>query len=222
MAVLFAAALVLASVTEKLADFATNVVGDLGLPGIFLLMVPESACIPIPSEATMLFAGFNVSEGKYSLVAAVATGVVANVVGSAIAYAVGYYGRLELLEKHKVFHVKPEHLALTERWFERWGAWAVFFSRMLPIVRTFISLPAGAARMPFGRFIALTFAGCVPWILGLTLVGKAARDNWTDWKDRLHYVDYAVAVLIVLAVVYFGTRWWRARRAKRLAAADAA
>jgi membrane protein DedA with SNARE-associated domain len=217
-----AALLVLASVTEKLADFATRVVGDLGLPGIFLLMVPESALIPIPSEATMLFAGFNVSEGKYSLFAAVAVGVIANVIGSAIAYAIGYYGRLELLEKHRVFHIKPEHLAVTERWFERWGSAAVFFSRMLPIVRTFISLPAGAARMPFGRFIALTAAGCIPWILGLTLVGRAARDNWTDWKDRLHYVDYAVAVLIVLAVVYFGQRWWRARRARRLAAADAA
>jgi membrane protein DedA with SNARE-associated domain len=218
---LFAAALVLASVTDKLADFATRVVGDLGLPGIFLLMVPESACIPIPSEATMLFAGFNVSEGKYSLVAAVAVGVAGNVIGSAIAYAVGYYGRLELLERHRVFHIKPEHLALTERWFERWGSWAVFFSRMLPIVRTFISLPAGAARMPFGRFIALTIAGCVPWILALTLVGKAARDNWTSWKDHLHYVDYAVAVLIVLGVVYLAVRWWQRRRA-RVAATDAA
>jgi membrane protein DedA with SNARE-associated domain len=210
----FAAALVLASVTDKLADFATNVVGDLGLPGIFLLMVPESACIPIPSEATMLFAGFNVSEGKYSLVAAVAVGSIANVIGSWIAYAVGYYGRLELLERYKVFHVKPEHLALTERWFERWGSWAVFFSRMLPVVRTFISLPAGVARMPFWRFSILTLAGSIPWILMLTLVGKAARDNWDEWKDRLHYVDYGVAVLIVLAAAYFGQRWWRARRTR--------
>jgi membrane protein DedA with SNARE-associated domain len=217
-----AALLVLASVTDKLADFATRVVGDLGLPGIFLLMVPESACIPIPSEATMLFAGFNVSEGKFSLVAAVAVGVAGNLVGSTIAYAIGYYGRLELLDRHRVFHVKPEHLALTERWFERWGSWAVFFSRMLPIVRTFISLPAGAARMPFGRFIGLTFAGCVPWVLALTLVGKAARDNWTEWKDHLRYVDYTVAVLVVLAVVYFGQRWYRARRARRVAATDAA
>jgi membrane protein DedA with SNARE-associated domain len=209
-----ALALVLAAVTDKLADFATNVVGDLGLPGIFLLMVPESACIPIPSEATMLFAGFNVSEGKYSLFAAVAVGAIANLVGSWIAYAIGYYGRLELLERYKVFHVKPEHLAMTERWFERWGSWAVFFSRMLPIVRTFISLPAGVARMPFWRFSALTLAGCVPWILMLTLVGKAARDNWDVWKDRLHYVDYGVAVLIVLAAAWFGQRWWRARRAR--------
>ena len=88
--------LYIASITDKLVEFATNVVGDLGLAGIALLMVPESACIPIPSEATMLFAGFNVSEGKYSLVAAVAVGVAANVVGSWIAYAVGYFGRVEL------------------------------------------------------------------------------------------------------------------------------
>jgi membrane protein DedA with SNARE-associated domain len=209
-----ALALVLASVTDRLADFATNVVGDLGLPGIFLLMVPESACIPIPSEATMLFAGFNVSEGKYSLVAAVAVGSVANLIGSWIAYALGFYGRLELLERYKVFHVKPEHLAMTERWFERWGSWAVFFSRMLPIVRTFISLPAGVARMPFWRFSALTLAGSIPWVLMLTLVGKAARDNWDEWKDRLHYVDYGVAVLIVLGAAYLGQRWWRARRAR--------
>src|SRR3982751_52426 len=93
--------LVLASVTDRLVDFATNVVGDLGIAGIFALMVPESACIPIPSEATMLFAGFNVSEGKYTLLAAVAAGVAANVIGSWIAYAIGYYGRIELLEGHR-------------------------------------------------------------------------------------------------------------------------
>jgi membrane protein DedA with SNARE-associated domain len=215
---LVSAALVLAAVTDKIADWATTVVGDLGLPGIFLLMVPESACIPIPSEATMLFAGFNVSEGEYSLFAAVAVGSIANLVGSWIAYAVGYYGRLELLERYRIFHVKPEHLALTERWFERYGSWAVFFSRMLPIVRTFISLPAGVARMPFWRFSVLTLAGCVPWILMLTLVGKAARDNWDVWKDRLHYVDYGVAVIIVLGAAWLGARWWRARQSRERAA----
>src|SRR5256885_13789318 len=100
--------LVLASVTDKLATFATNVVGDLGLPGVFLLMMAESACIPIPSEATMLFAGFNVHQGEYPLWAAVAVGSAANLVGSWIAYAVGYYGRLELLEKHgRLLHIPP-------------------------------------------------------------------------------------------------------------------
>jgi membrane protein DedA with SNARE-associated domain len=207
-----AALLVLASVTDKLAEFATNVVGDLGLPGIFLLMVPESACIPLPSEATMLFAGFNVSEGHYSLVAAVLVATVANLVGSLIAYAVGYYGRLELLEKHgRVFHVSPTQLARAERWFDRYGTPTVFFARMLPVIRTFISLPAGVARMPVGRFAVLTFLGALPWNLALCLIGKSARDNWSEWKDHLHYVDYAMAALIVAAVVYLVVRWWRNR-----------
>jgi membrane protein DedA with SNARE-associated domain len=199
---MIAALYVLASITDPLVEFATRVVGDLGLWGIFLLMAPESACIPIPSEATMLFAGFNVSEGKYTLLAAVAVGSIANLVGSWAAYAVGYYGRLELLERHKVFHVKPEHLALADRWFERYGDWAVFFSRMLPIVRTFISLPAGVARMPFWRFTLFTAAGCVPWVLMLGVVGREVGDNWEDWRDHLHYLDYVVLVAIVAGIAY--------------------
>jgi membrane protein DedA with SNARE-associated domain len=218
---LVAVVTVLASITDPIVEFATNVVGDLGVPGIFLLMVPESACIPIPSEATMLFAGFNVSEGKYSLFAAVAAGSLANLIGSWIAYGIGYYGRLELLERHKVFHVKPGQIERAERWFEKYGDWAVFFSRMLPVVRTFISLPAGVARMPFWRFSVFTLAGCVPWVLMLTLVGKSARDNWDVWKDRLHYVDYAVVAIILVGAAWLGWRWLKARRA-RVAAADVA
>ena len=199
--------LVLASITDKLATFATNVVGDLGLPGVFLLMTLESACIPIPSEATMLFAGFNVHNGEYSLFAVTAVGVAANLVGSWVAYAVGYYGRLELVERHgNKLHIKQSHLALAERWFARWGAPAVFFSRMLPIVRTFISLPAGVARMPFWRFSVLTLLGCIPWVFALAFVGKQAADRWTSWRDSLHYVDYAVVALIVIVVVYLVVR----------------
>ena len=195
--------LLIASITDKLVEFATNVVGDLGLAGIFLLMAPESACIPIPSEATMLFAGFNVSKGHYSLFEAVLVGSVANVVGSWVAYAVGYYGRVELLERHgRKLHVRKHDLERADRWFARYGSWAVFFSRMLPIVRTFISLPAGVARMPFWRFSLLTLAGCVPWVFMLTFVGKQAGANWKDWKDSLHYVDYAVLALIVVGAVY--------------------
>jgi membrane protein DedA with SNARE-associated domain len=199
--------LVLASITDKLATFATNVVGDLGLPGVFLLMTLESMCIPIPSEATMLFAGFNVHNGEYSLFAVTAVGVAANVVGSWIAYAVGYYGRLELVERHgNKLHIKQSHLALAERWFDRWGAPAIFFSRMLPIVRTFISLPAGVARMPFWRFTILTALGCIPWVFALAFAGEQAADNWTSWRDSLHYVDYAVAALIVAGIVYLVVR----------------
>ena len=207
---------VLASITDPLVEFAVNVVGDLGLWGIFLLMAPESACLPIPSEATMLFAGFNVHEGEYSLFAAVAVGSIANLVGSWVAYALGYYGRLELLEKHgKKLHIKPSHLQQADRWFEKYGDFAVFFSRMLPIVRTFISLPAGVARMPFWRFSILTLAGCIPWVLMLTFIGQQVGANWEDWKDSLHYVDYAVAAIIVLTAAYFGAKWWRGRNSRR-------
>ena len=209
---MLATLIVLASVTDRLAEFATNVVGDLGLPGIFLLMAPESAGIPIPSEATMLFAGFNVSEGRYTLLEAVAVGSIANLVGSWIAYGVGYFGRLELLEKHgRALHVKPSHLAWADRWFERYGSPAVFFSRMLPIIRTFISFPAGVARMPFWKFSVLTLAGSVPWVFALTFIGKQVGANWEDWKDSLHYVDYTVAVLIVVGAEVIVARWRRSR-----------
>jgi membrane protein DedA with SNARE-associated domain len=214
--------LLLASITEQLADFATRVVSDLGLAGVFVLMVLESACIPIPSEATMLFAGFNVADGKFGLVETVLAGVAGNLVGSWIAYGVGYYGRLELLEKHgKKLHISPAQLERADRWFDRWGGWAVFFSRMLPIVRTFISLPAGVARMPFWRFSVLTVLGCVPWVLLLTVIGEKARENWKDWKDALHYLDYAVAAAIVLLVAYYGLKWWRGRNNRTAATADA-
>jgi membrane protein DedA with SNARE-associated domain len=204
--------LVLASITETLADFATNVIGDLGLAGVFLLSVLGSACIPIPNEVVMLFAGFNVALGKYSLLAATAAGVAGNVVGSWIAYAIGYYGRLELVERHGgKLHISPARLALADRWFERWGDATVLVGRILPVVRAFISLPAGIARMPFWRFTLLTTIGSIPWCLGLAYAGQQTRHNWTRWKDALHYVDYAVLVLIVAAAAYYGLRWWRRR-----------
>ncbi len=197
----------LASITDPLVNFATDVIDALGLPGIFALMVAESACIPIPSEATMLFAGFNVSKGEFSLFAVTAVGVLGNLVGSWLAYALGYYGRIDLLEKHgKKLHIKKSHLEWADRWFERHGDATVFFTRMLPIIRTFISLPAGVARMPFWRFTALTLAGCVPWVLMLAFIGKQAGDNWEKWKDNLHYVDYAVVALVVVGIVWLVIR----------------
>jgi membrane protein DedA with SNARE-associated domain len=195
--------LLLASITDPIVNAAVDVVDALGLPGVFALMVAESACIPVPSEATMLFAGFNVSNGEYSLFAAVAVGSAANLVGSWIAYWVGRAGRVDLLEKHgSKLHIKKSHLERADRWFERHGDATVFFTRMLPIVRTFISLPAGVARMPFWRFTLLTLAGCIPWVLMLTFIGKQAGDRWVSWKDNLHYVDYAVVAAIVIGIAY--------------------
>jgi membrane protein DedA with SNARE-associated domain len=198
--------LILASISDVVLDPIINVctdfIGSAGLPAVFVLMALESACIPVPSEAIMLFAGFSVSKGDLSLFGIVVAGVLGNIVGSWLAYAAGYYGRLELLERHRVFHVNPRHLAWTEHWFQRYGSATVFFSRMLPIVRTFISLPAGVARMPFWRFTALTAAGCIPWVLMLALIGREVGDNWEHWRHNLGYLDYAVVAAAVAGVVY--------------------
>ena len=201
-----------ASITDPLVQFAVDVIDKLGLPGVFLLMAAESACLPIPSEATMLFAGFNVANGEYSLFAATAVGVVANVVGSWIAYAVGYFGRIDVLEKHgRKLHIKPSHLAWADNWFQRYGDATVFFSRMLPIIRTFISLPAGVAKMPFWRFTTFTALGCIPWVFALVFTGKQAGDHWENWKDKLHYIDYAVVAAIIVGAAWLFIRWRRGR-----------
>jgi membrane protein DedA with SNARE-associated domain len=216
------ALLPLASITDPLVEFATNVVGDLGLVGIFVLMLFESACIPIPSEATMLFAGFNVHKGEYSLLAVTLVGSLANLVGSWLAYAIGWYGRVDILEKHgRKLHIKPSHLAWADRWFERHGDATVFFTRMLPIIRTFISLPAGVARMPFWRFSVLTFAGCLPWVFALAFIGQQVGERWESWKDSLHYFDYAVAAAIVIGAVVLIVRHRRDRGRPPEGAADA-
>jgi membrane protein DedA with SNARE-associated domain len=225
--------LVLASISESLVTTAAHFVRDAGLPAVFVLMVAESACIPIPSEATMLFAGFAVAQpaGAFAghsshhltLVGIVAAGVLGNLVGSWISYGVGRAGRLELIERHGHWlHLKPSHIAWADRWFQRYGSPAIFFSRMLPIIRTFISLPAGVAKMPFARFTVLTLAGCVPWVLGLGLAGEAVGSEWKSVRKGFDYVDYAVVVLVVVAIVYAILRRRRGSADTGDPAADAA
>jgi membrane protein DedA with SNARE-associated domain len=198
--------LTLASVTDFFLDpivnAATDFINTTGLPAVFVLMALESACLPVPSEAIMLFAGFSVSEGELTMFGIVAAGVLGNLVGSWAAYAAGYYGRVELLEKNKFLHVPPKYLKWADDWFARYGDATVFFTRMLPIIRTFISLPAGIARMPFWRFTVLTLLGCIPWVLMLGLIGESVGDNWEEWRDKLHYIDYAVVAGAIGLAVY--------------------
>jgi len=198
--------LVQASVTDFFLDpivnASTDFINATGLPAVFVLMALESACMPVPSEAIMLFAGFSVSEGELTLFGIVAAGVLGNLVGSWAAWAAGYFARIDLLEKNRLIHLPPRYLKWADDWFERYGDATVFFTRMLPIIRTFISLPAGVARMPFWRFTTLTLLGCIPWVLMLGLIGRSVGDNWEEWRDNLHYIDYAVLAGIVTLAVY--------------------
>ena len=202
--------LILASATDfilnPIVEVATEFIGSAGVAAVFLLMTLESACIPIPSEAIMLFAGFSVAKGELTLVGIIVAGVLGNLVGSWIAYAVGYYGRLDLLEKNRLIHVNPKHLKWADDWFARYGSATVFFSRMLPLVRTFISLPAGVARMPFWRFTLLTVAGCIPWVTALALIGRGVGSNWEQWRHNLGYVDYLVVVAAIFGLAYLIVR----------------
>jgi membrane protein DedA with SNARE-associated domain len=202
-------------ITGPIVDFATSQIGSYGLAAVFVLMLLESACIPVPSEAIMLYGGFLVARGEEGLFAIIAAGVLGNLVGSWIAYWVGYAKGRDWALRFHWLHITEKRLDLVDRWFARWGSWAVLFSRCLPIVRTFISLPAGVARMPFWRFTVLTVIGCIPWVTGLTLLGRAAGDDWERLQRQLHYVDYALILAAVGGVIW----WILRRRARRVASA---
>jgi membrane protein DedA with SNARE-associated domain len=221
--------LVIASISESLVNETSHLVRDGGLVWIFALMAISSACIPIPSEVVMLFAGFAVADPGQSashhhltLVGVVLAGLLGTMVGSWVAYAVGRGGRLELLERHgsklKWIPTHPAQIARAERWFERYGEIAVLFGRLVPFVRAFVSLPAGVARMPIVRFTVLSLIGTFPWVLGLALAGHALGGDWTSVRKGFEYVDYAVVALVVVGIVYALVR---RRRARRDPAADA-
>jgi membrane protein DedA with SNARE-associated domain len=197
--------------TAPFVDFCVNVIGTYGLIAIFVLMVLESACIPIPSEAIMLYGGFLVSAGQQSFWPVVIAGVAGNLVGSLIAYWVGYYKGREWVLEIRWLHVTPKRLEAAERWFAVRGDWTVLVCRCLPILRTFISLPAGIARMPLGRFVTFTVIGCIPWVIMLTLIGKAVGANWKSFEHHLHVVDYAIVAAAVIAIAWLVIRNVRSR-----------
>ena len=181
----------------------TAVIARLGVLGVFLLMVPESACIPIPSEAVMLFAGFTVSEGHHSLLQIMLAGFLGNMAGSWLTYAIGYYGRIDLMERNKLIHVSPARLARVDGWFQKHGDLTVLVCRVIPLVRAFISLPAGLAKMPFWRFTWLTALGSLPWVVGFGLLGRAVGDEWEKWREHLSILDYIVVAALVALVAYW-------------------
>ena len=164
----------------------------------------------IPSEAISPFAGYLVSEGEMSFLATVTAGVLGNVVGSWIAYSIGLWGGRELWFHYgRYVGVRAHHLHIAEKWFDKYGEFTVFVSRCLPVVRTFISFPAGTAKMNFTKFTLYTLLGCIPWVFALTYFGYMLGENWTTIGDYLHYLDYAVAVALVVGALYLFWRWRR-------------
>jgi membrane protein DedA with SNARE-associated domain len=202
--------LVLATVTESLVNETSHFVRSAGLPGIFVLMAAGSACIPVPSEVVMLFAGFAVADRSAShahhhltLLGIVLAGLLGTLAGSYVAYAIGRGGRLELFERHGAkFHMGPAQVERADRWFARYGQSIVFFGRSLPLIRAFVSLPAGVARMPIVRFTVLTFVGSIPWVLGLALGGEALGSEWNSARHAFEYVTYALLALIAAWILY--------------------
>jgi membrane protein DedA with SNARE-associated domain len=199
---------VLETILQPLIDWVTATIGSYGAAAVFVLMLLESMGILIPSEAISPFAGYLVSQGQMGFFAAVTAGVLGNLFGSWIAYFIGLWGGRELWFKYgRYVGVRAHHLKIAENWFDRYGELAVFASRCLPVVRTFISFPAGTARMDFLKFTLYTFLGCVPWVFALTYLGYLLGENWDAVGDFLHYLDYAVALAVLIGVVYLFLRW---------------
>ncbi|HZE06593.1 MAG TPA: DedA family protein [Solirubrobacteraceae bacterium] len=204
--------LLLASITGPLVNFATSLISSLGLVGV-ALMTLSTGVIGIPgTEPTMLFAGFDVFRGNLGMPGIIIAGTIGDVAGACIAYAIGYYGRRELLERQgSKLHVSSSGLDRAHRWFERWGTPVIFISRLLPFIRAAFPYAAGVAEMPFWRFFPLTVLGSLIWISALGTLGREVGSQWQSWRHHLEYVDYLGAAVLVALIVYGIVRWRRSR-----------
>jgi membrane protein DedA with SNARE-associated domain len=207
----------LEKVLAPLSAFILSTISGLGYAGIVLCMTIESACIPLPSEIIMPFSGYLVSTGRFTLWGVVLAGAVGNVIGSWIAYAAGYHGGRPLAQQRARWRIiRMEEYDLADRWLKKHGLQVAFWTRLLPIVRTFISFPAGAARVPLGRFTLYTFLGSAPWAFGLAYVGVLFGEHWENIRAFWRGFDLVViAGLLVLLLLWF--RWHRRHRGAPLA-----
>ncbi len=194
--------------------FITTVITNYGYLAIFILMLLESACIPVPSELTMIFGGAAVSvpfltpDQQLNLVAVALVGTAGNLVGSWLAYAVGYRGGRPLIDRWgRYLLLRPHEIDRAHDWFEHRGEWAVFGARLLPVIRTFISLPAGVARMSFWKFTILTIIGCLPWCFVLTYAGYKVGEHWDTLVAALQPFSW---LILIASLALIG--WWIVNR----------
>ncbi len=201
-----------ASLIGFLANSIVALISRSGYAGIVLLMGIESACIPLPSEIIMPFSGYLVSLGRFSLFKVALAGAIGCNLGSIVAYYVGSVGGRPLIEKYGKFILISRHdLDLADRWFARWGDGAVFFARLLPVVRTFIALPAGVSRMNFLRFNIYTFLGSLPWCWVLAYAGFRLGQRWDSLRVYFHRMDLAILILGLAGVTWFVWHHWKNR-----------
>ena len=197
----------IARIIEILSAFIVATISTLGYGGVVLLMAIESACVPLPSEIIMPFAGYLVYMGRFNLWLVGLAGAVGCVAGSIPAYYAGMYGGRPFIEKYGRYVLISHHdLDMADRWFARFGEIIVFASRLLPVISTFIAFPAGIARMNMKRFIIYTFLGSFPWCLGLAYVGQILGEQWNKnptLKAWFHRFDFLIGIAIVLAAA-----WW--------------
>ncbi|OGP14581.1 MAG: alkaline phosphatase [Deltaproteobacteria bacterium RIFCSPLOWO2_02_FULL_50_16] len=201
-----------ANLLGMVASFITLSISTLGLWGIGVMMAIESACIPLPSEIIMPFSGYLVSQGRFTLWETAVAGALGCVVGSALAYAIGRYGGRSFIWRYGRYVLISHHdIELADRWFAHYGQGAIFLSRLLPVVRTFISLPAGIAKMRFDLFLVWTFLGSLPWCYALSYIGLKMGEHWETLGAYFHRFDAAIGIILLI-----GLFWWIRRHLRHI------
>ena len=220
--------MLVASILSEITDAITGAIGDYGLYAVFLLMLID-AVLPAASEVVMVYGGAlaagafagqqvtlfgrTIDEGWPAYLAIALAGTIGYTIGAVGGWAIGLYGGRPFLERHgRWFHLNEEKMGRAERWFDRWGDWAVFLGRLTPVIRSFCSIPAGVFEAKLGRYTLLTLLGSAIWCFAFAGAGYVAGENWEDFHHAFRYVDYLVAATIVAVVGFFGWRYLRRRR----------
>ena len=220
--------MLVASVLTELTDAVTSAIGDYGLYAVFLLMLVD-AVFPAASEVVMVYAGAvasgafadqdvvlfgtQIDQGFTAYLAMALAGTIGYTVGAVLGWAIGLYGGRPYLERHgRWLHLDQQKLERAERWFERWEDWAVFLGRLTPVIRSFVSIPAGVFEVPFVRYTVLTFLGSAVWCFAFAGAGYVAGSNWEDFHHAFRYADYVVAAAVVVGAAWLGWRYLKKRR----------
>ena len=224
--------MLVASISSSIIDAITSAIGDYGLYAVFVLMMID-AVFPAASEVVMVYAGAvaagafagqdvvlfgqTIDQGFTAYVAMALAGTLGYTLGAMGGWAIGLYGGRPYVERHgRWLHLDTEKLDRAERWFEKWEDWAVFLGRLTPVVRSFVSIPAGVMETPFVRYTLLTLAGSAIWCFAFAGVGYAVGENWEDFHHAFSYVEFLVLAGLAAVAVWLGVRYRRRRRDKRL------